>query len=264
MEHQYENMIVTGKSGAGKQPRIDVLTETFGLKQLSTGDLFRTYLGNFNKLGYDAPLKPFYESEKESFVDNAEIQRALGIADRENADDLVLGLKAKYYVDQGLFVPDEITNALLEAAWRGMDYRGAVLDGYPRTLAQARFLKELADRENARLDAVLLVENDDETIIERTIGRRICTSCGEVFHVDFKPPNEEECEKDKPDCNIVQRSDDTVINLQARLREFRNKTLPAIDYLTEQGIPFYRVPGNLPEFSPSAVQASVLGALGMA
>ncbi len=259
---QYSNIIVMGKSGAGKQPRIDVLTERFGLKQLSTGDIFRKYLGLFNELGYEEPLAPFYDSRKGAFVDDADIKKTLGITDREHANDIVLGLKAKFFVNQGLFVPDEITNSLFESAFRAMGYKEVVLDGFPRTLDQARFLKELADAHGVRLDAILLVENDDESIIQRTVGRRICQNCGEVYHMEYKPPPETGCGGDpNKRCDVIQRSDDTIDSLKARLQEFRSKAQPAIDYLVAQGIPLYTAPGNLPEFTPEAVKASVFEAM---
>jgi adenylate kinase len=262
MRKTYSNIIVTGKSGAGKQPRIDVLVETFGLKQLSTGDIFRTYLGLFNDTGFDGDLARFYDDTAERFVPDGDIMEALRISAGEQADGVVLGLKAAYFVNQGLFVPDAITNALFESAFCGMDCSGAVLDGYPRTLSQARFLTALAEREQTRLDAVLLVENDDENIIRRTTGRRICKTCGDVYHVEHKPPPQRDaCKKPDRNCNIVARSDDTTESLKTRLREFRTKTRPAIDYLTEQGIPLYRVPGNLAEFSPEAVRDSVFEAM---
>lgn len=265
MEQHFENIIVMGKSGAGKQPRIDILTENFGLKQLSTGDIFRSYLGLFNKLGFEGDLSRFYDPENKCFIPDDDIKKALGVSMKDNADDIVLGMKARYFVNRGLFVPDNITNALFESAFRAMGYRGAVLDGFPRTLAQARFLKTLADEHGAALDAILLVENDDELIIQRTIGRRICKNCGKVYHIEYNPPPEGGCGGD-PDkaCDVIQRSDDTEESLIARLAEFRTKALPAIDYLIEQGIPLCRVPGNLPVFSRAAVQASVFSAMRIA
>ena len=262
MEPDCQNIIVTGKSGAGKQPRIDVLTELFGLKQLSTGDIFRTYLGQFNKLAYEGPLDRFYDAASHAFIEDDLIKKTIGLRDDARAADIILGLKAGYYINQGLFVPDEITNALFKSAWRKMGYCGAVMDGYPRTPAQARFLYALAKQQGMRLDAILLVENDDQSIITRTVGRRICATCGEVFHLEHKPPPDAgHCGRSILECDIIQRSDDTIESLRARLNEFRSKTLPAIDYLTAQGIPLYRVPGNLPVFSPEAVKASVLDAM---
>lgn len=171
---QYSNIIVTGKSGAGKQPRIDVIVEKPGLTQRSSGNMFRTHLGLFNELGFEGDLNPFYHRENNCFIPDSDIKEAPGISGAGAADDILPGLKARYFVNQGLFVPDGITNnALFEPAFKSMGYRSAVLDGYPRTLAQARFLKELAEKQGARLDAILLVENDDEIIIDRTGGRRI-------------------------------------------------------------------------------------------
>lgn len=264
MRKKFDNIIVMGKSGAGKQPRIDVLTRIFGLKQLSTGNIFRTYLGQFDALGYEGDPGQFYDVTAKDFLPDAMIQNALGIQDDGHADAIVLGLKAKYFVNRGLFVPDAITNALFESAFKSMGYRNAVLDGFPRTLAQARFLKQLADKNHIRLDAILLVENDDENIKRRTVGRRICKNCGEVYHIEFKPPPESGCGGNADQvCDIVQRSDDTIESLEARLKEFHTKAQPAIDYLVEQGIPLYTVSGDLPVFTPEAVEASVLEAMGL-
>ena len=261
MSKQYSNIIVSGKSGAGKQPRIEVLTETFGLKQLSTGDIFRTYLGLYNELADAGDPGRFYDTASDDFIADEDIRKELSIGDREDADGIVLGLKAKYFVNQGLFVPDRITNALFETAFKALGCSGVVLDGYPRTIDQAEFLVGLAERENATLDAVVLVENDDDVIIERTMGRRICKSCGEVFHTQFRPPPEARRNECKDECDIIQRSDDNVTSLKARLKEFATKTQPALDYLTAQDIPLYRVPGNLPDYSPEAVRASVFEAM---
>lgn len=263
MTDQPENIIVTGKSGAGKQPRIDVLTKTFGLKQLSTGDIFRKYLGLFNGLGNGSDLGRFYDSATDDFIPDGKIKQKLGIAGRDDADGIVLGLKAKYFVDQGLFVPDRITNALFESAFRAVGCRGVVLDGYPRTVAQAEFLVALAGREGVELDAIVLVENEDALIIERTMGRRVCTTCGELFHTIFRPPPKKRLESCPGECNIVQRSDDTIDGLKTRLNEFATKTQPAIDYLLEQGIPIYRLPGNLPNYAPETVKASVFEVMGI-
>jgi adenylate kinase len=263
MQTNFDNIIVMGKSGAGKQPRVDVLTRWFGLKQLSTGDIFRHYLGLFGNLNYTGDLADFYDADKGDFIPDEEIQVKLDIAGQPTAEALVLGLKAKYYVNQGLFVPDRITNALFEGAFQAMGFLGAVLDGFPRTKEQAQFLVELVEREGVKLDAILLVENDDDLIIKRTVGRRICRTCGELFHIDFRPPPEDreyECQKK---CDIFQRSDDTVESLRARLNEFKTKTQPAIDFLRESSIPFYTVSGNLPNYSKKAVESSVLKAMNL-
>ena len=263
MNITFQNIIVMGKSGAGKQPRIDVLTATFGLRQLSTGDIFRKYLELFNELGDESDLSQFYDPAAEDFIPDVEIKKTLNIGTRDDAVGIVLGLKVKYYVNQGLFVPDRITNALFESAFQSLDYRGVVLDGYPRTVDQARFLIELAERKKVKLDAIVLVENENELIIKRTMGRRICKTCGELFHMDYRPPPEARNNECRNECNIIRRSDDNVESLKVRLNEFSTKTQLAIDFLLEKGIPIYCVPGNLPTYAPEAVKASVFEIMGL-
>ena len=249
------NVIVTGKSGAGKQPRIDVLVEEFGLEQLSTGNIFRSYLGKFNEYGYEGDLKEFWDESKERFIPDDEIAEKLGTSD----NDIMLGMKAKYFVDKGLFVPDYITNELFESYFAKKNYRNQVLDGYPRTLQQAEFLLKLIERENSKIDFVLLVENSDEMIIERTVNRRICPKCGKVYHLVYNPPDNGRCRE--CGAEVVQRSDDTEEKIRSRLEEFRKKTVPALEYLEKHGIPVVKVAGHLEEFTPENVRKSVMDAI---
>jgi len=257
------NIVVTGKSGAGKQPRIDVLTATYGLRQLSTGNIFREYLGAFKKVRGGLDAAKFHRGD--GFAPDAELRAALAPACAPagvDPDAAVLGLKAARYVDGGKFVPDDITNALFASAFRAAGGRGLVLDGYPRTADQSDFLLGLARETGTRLDLVLLVDNEDEAIVARTIGRRICPNkdCGKVFHLEFKPP------RDGKLCTacgseVILRSDDTEEKIRTRLAEFQTKALPAIRRLVDSGIPQVVVPGNLPVFSDEAVRESVLGAV---
>ncbi|HEC89436.1 MAG TPA: hypothetical protein ENI44_02505 [Thermoplasmatales archaeon] len=249
------NIIVTGKSGAGKQPRIDVLVEEFNLEQLSTGDIFRFYLKKFNEYNYSDSLDVFWDEDNNRFISDEEISNELGT----DNPDVILGLKAKYFVDRGLFVPDYITNALFESAFAKKNYRKQVLDGYPRTLDQSKFLLELLEKHNSKVDFILLVDNSDERIIERTVNRRICPKCGRVYHLIYKPPKDGRCEV----CGVevIQRSDDTEEKIRSRLQEFREKTLPAINYLKEKEIPMATVPGHLEEFTPENVRKSVMDAI---
>jgi len=249
------NVVVTGKSGAGKQPRIDVLVEEFGLEQLSTGNIFRSYLGKFNSYGYDGELGEFWDGDKQRFVPDEVAADKLGTDD----GDVILGMKAKYFVDRGLFVPDYITNELFKSYFSKKGYHNQVLDGYPRTLNQAEFLLELVGDVNSGIDFVLLVENSDEKIIERTVNRRICPSCGEVYHLTYKPPDNGRCRK--CGAEVIQRSDDTEEKIRSRLEEFEKKTVPALEYLEEQGIPVVRVPGHLEEFTRENVRKSVMDAI---
>ncbi len=249
------NVIVTGKSGAGKQPRIDVLVEKYELEQLSTGDIFRTYLGNFDNYDYDGDLSRFWNEKEDDFIPDKEIAKELGTED----SSVILGMKAKFFVEQGLFVPDRITNALFESFFGKKGYKGQVLDGYPRTLDQSKYLLNLIEEKNTDVDFILWVDSPDDLIIQRTIKRRICPECGKVFHLEYKPPDEGKCTECSTE--VIQRSDDTEEKIRSRLNEFKVKTLPAIDYLRESGIPVAKVPGHLEEFTEENVRRSVLDAI---
>jgi adenylate kinase family enzyme len=255
-----QNIVVAGKSGAGKQPRVDVLVQTYGLRQLATGNIFREYLGTFNKVRGDAKTDGLWADGR--FAPDDKIVAALTPAASKAGVDVngaVLGFKAAQYVDRGLFVPDDITNALLAAAFRAASGKGLVLDGYPRTPEQSDFLLDLAKECGTRIDLVLVVDNEDEAIVARTVGRRVCPNktCAKVFHLQFKPPTADgKC----TNCGtpVVQRSDDTEEKIRTRLAEFQTKALPAIKRLTAAGIPTVSVPGNLPVFTDEAVKESVL------
>ncbi|MCD6468459.1 MAG: nucleoside monophosphate kinase [Thermoplasmata archaeon] len=249
------NIVVAGKSGAGKQPRIDVLKEEFNLEQLSTGNIFRKYLGRFNEYGYKGDLDVFWDEKNQRFVPDDIIVEKLGT----NDEDVILGLKAKYFVDKGLFVPDYITNQLFEAYFAERNFRKQILDGYPRTVDQSKFLLGLLEKHDSRIDFVLLVDNSDERIIERTVKRRICPKCGRVYHLEYKPPRDGRwCECG---AEVIQRSDDTEEKIRSRLKEFKEKALPAINHLRDHGIPVVTVPGHLEEFTPENVRKSVMGAI---
>lgn len=266
-----QNIVVAGKSGAGKQPRIDVLLAEYGLSQVSTGNIFREYLGAYGKIREQVNANHLWLDGR--LAPDAEIKATLsGAATAANVkvESAVLGFKAAQYVDRGKFVPDDITNALFEAAFTGKNGKGMVLDGYPRTPEQSAFLVDLTRKCGTRIDLVLVVDNEDEAIVARTIGRRICPnkSCGKVFHLEFKPPTSDgKCTA----CGtaVILRSDDTEDKIRTRLQEFQDKALPAITALSAAGIPTVHVPGNLPVFTDAAVRESVmtlvrpvLGALG--
>ena len=261
---QLSNVVVTGKSGAGKQPRIDVLVEAFGLTQLSTGNIFREYLGAWKRIGYTGTPEDFWSDgvfvpPADILVVIAPLAEAAGVA----PDAAMLGMKAARFVDQGLFVPDGITNELFASAFGSAGGKGLVLDGYPRTTDQSAFLLELVEQAGSKIDVVLLVDNEDDAIVARTTGRRICPNkaCAKVFHVQYKPPTPDgRCTVCGTD--VILRSDDSEEKIRSRLREFQSKAKPAIDALIEQGaIPMAMVPGNLPVFTDEAVRESVMGAL---
>ena len=255
-----QNIVVAGKSGAGKQPRVDVLVQTYGLRQLATGNIFREYLGTYNKVRAASKTDGLWANEK--LASDATIRQALAPACAQAGVDVgaaILGFKAAQYVDRGRFVPDEITNALLAAAFRAGNGKGFVLDGYPRTPEQSDFLLALARDCGTRIDLVLVVDNQDESIVARTVGRRVCPNktCAKVFHLEFKPPTADgKCTA----CGtaVIQRSDDTEDKIRTRLTEFQNKAKPAIERLSAARIPTVSVPGNLPVFTDEAVRDSVL------
>ncbi len=263
MPKQLRNIVVTGKSGAGKQPRIDVLCEDLGLIQLSTGHMFRTNIRSWRKVCRSLDATEYYAGE--GFEPDAEILAALapacssaGVAPAA----ALLGMKAARFIDQGVFVPDGITNAMLAAAFEAAEGSGLVFDGYPRTPDQSRFLLDLTADAGTPLDLVVLVDNEDEAIVARTMGRRICPdkSCAKVFHVLYKPP------RDGRFCTVcgtevIQRSDDTEAKIRTRLDEFQRKALPAIRVLQAAGIPMVTVPGHLEVFTDETVRASVMQAL---
>ena len=272
------NIVVTGKSGAGKQPRIDVLVEEFGLEQLSTGNIFRHYLGLFNNMEDPQTLDNFWSDEDGGFIPDSEIRAQLNEflaeagkgtecgapGDDEDAyphiDDLVLGMKAKYFVEKGLFVPDGLVNDLLKASFAKNDFRGTVLDGYPRTNNQSGYLLELMKEAGRKIDLVLVVDNEDDLIISRTMGRRICPKCAKVYHTEFKPPNEDGTCK-ACGTEVILRSDDSKEKIGRRLEEFRVKCVPAIEFLKKEKIPVAHVNGNLEEFTTENVRNSVIEAI---
>ena len=241
----FSNLLVMGKSGAGKQPRIDVLIQEFGLKQLSTGDLFRKYLGKFAEIQWEGDIRQFYDESTDTFLADDKILEKLGpVAEWEDSKGVLLGLKAKYFVEAGKFAPDSLTNEIFEAEFVRHGCKGLVLDGFPRTVAQAELLLDLVVHYGTNIDAVVLVENEDDLIVQRTIGRRICPSCKKVFHLEHKPPREGkfcvECGTE-----VIHRVDDHEDKIRTRLEEYYNKAEPALKFLKSEGIPVALVPGNL-------------------
>ncbi|MBU1221804.1 nucleoside monophosphate kinase [Myxococcota bacterium] len=257
---EVQNIIVTGKSGAGKQPRIDVLIEKFGFIQVSTGNIFRHFLSLYKSLGTGLNLENIWDSDNNNFIDDEKIAALLDPFCREKSTDVneaILGAKATRFVDAGLFVPDEITNALFKAEFIKNGAKGMILDGYPRTREQSNYLLELCTEMGTAINFIMLVDNEDDAIVKRTTGRRICRQCGKVFHVEFKPPREGQFCTACGD-TVIQRSDDTEEKIRTRLKEFQVKTLGAIEVLTSKNIPVVNVPGNLPVFTDEAVRESVI------
>ncbi|HOT91338.1 MAG TPA: adenylate kinase [Anaerolineae bacterium] len=189
-------VILLGPPAAGKGTQATRLSEHLKLPHVASGDLFRYNLKN--------------ETE--------------------------LGRKAKAYMDQGVLVPDDITIAMVLDRLSQPDCAvGALLDGFPRTLAQAEALDKALAGKGLAINGVLNIIVPDEVLIERVTGRRLCRTCGEPYHIKFNPPKQEGiCDKDGGE--LYQRDDDTEATVKNRLRVYWEQTSPLIGYYRDKGI----------------------------
>ncbi|NPA14871.1 MAG: adenylate kinase [Aquificae bacterium] len=136
-----------------------------------------------------------------------------------------LGLKAKEYMERGELVPDDLIVALIKEK---LPKEGnVILDGFPRTIAQAEALDKMLEELGKKVDAVVLFEVPDEVVIERLSGRRIDPKTGKVYHVKYNPPPE--------GVEVIQREDDKPSVIKKRLEVYRKQTAPLIDYYKEKG-----------------------------
>lgn len=188
-------IILLGAPGAGKGTQAVVLSEKFLIPQISTGDIFR------------ANIKQGTE----------------------------LGKRAKEFMDQGLLVPDELVVDIVKDRLQQKDCaNGYILDGFPRTIPQAKALDEALVEMETNIDYALNVEVQDAVIIERMSGRRVCTSCGATFHVKYNmPKTENTC--DACGGTLIQRDDDQPETVQKRLSVYHEQTKPLIHYYEQQG-----------------------------
>lgn len=182
-----------GLPGAGKGTQAELLSKYLQVPHISTGDMFRA-------------LKN---------------------------DDSVLAKKINEIISSGQLVPDEVvTSMALERLSRDDARNGFVLDGFPRTLAQA---KSLQDSEHA-LIALIEIRVDRNEIIRRLSGRRICSICQAVYHIDSLPNGVNFCSRDSGD--LVQRSDDEPSAVAVRLNLFESNFRPLVDFFKENGLLF--------------------------
>ncbi|MGN0452349.1 MAG: adenylate kinase [Ruminococcus sp.] len=142
-----------------------------------------------------------------------------------------MGLKAKSFMDAGQLVPDEVVIGIIEERLRQDDCKGGfILDGFPRTIPQA----EALDKMGVTIDKVIDIEVTDDVIVQRLSGRRVCEKCGRPYHiVDLKPQVEGICD----DCTgaLIQRKDDHIDTVKARLEIYHTETEPLKDYYEAQG-----------------------------
>jgi adenylate kinase len=147
-----------------------------------------------------------------------------------------LGLEAKRYMDAGELVPDELIVAMAGERLKEPDTEdGFILDGFPRTLDQARALEQQLSERGRRITAAILIEVSDEEVVRRLSGRRVCVKAGHNYHIDFDPPKHEGvCDQDGS--RLIQRDDDQPDVVRNRLAVYHSQTEPLISYYDQQGV----------------------------
>ena len=189
-------LLIMGRPGAGKGTQAANIKEYYNIPHISTGDMFRAAIKN----------------------------------------QTALGLEAKGYMEKGALVPDEVTIGIVKERLLEDDCKkGFLLDGFPRTIAQAEALDEFLKANNILLDAVLDVNVPAEILIRRMVGRRVCKTCGATFHVEFNAPKVEGiCDN----CGqpLIQRPDDTEETSVNRLSVYDNQTAPLLEFYKKQNI----------------------------
>jgi adenylate kinase len=182
-------IVLLGAPGAGKGTQCKRIVDKYGLRHLSSGDILRQ-------------------------------QRMAGTE---------LGRRAQGYMDSGALVPDEIIVEMMVVAVKETSGSGFVLDGFPRTVNQASELDKSLASSGEEIDSVVNLKIDDQVVLERMSGRRSCSECGAVYHVEnLKPKVEGKCDKDGNE--LVQRPDDKAEVVANRLRTYHHQTEPVVGY----------------------------------
>lgn len=189
-------IVLLGPPGAGKGTQAKVLAEKFNLPHISSGDIFRENIKNGTELGK----------------------------------------LANTYISKGELVPDDVTIAMIRERFSRSDcINGAILDGFPRTPAQADALCEMLKEFDGRVNLVPFITAPVEVLIERLAGRWTCRVCGRVYHERFNPPHRPGlCDAD--DGELYQREDDKAETVVHRIEVYQKQTAPLIDYYKERGV----------------------------
>jgi adenylate kinase len=189
------NLVLMGLPGAGKGTQAEKIVEKYGIPHISTGDMFR------------AAIK----------------------------EGTALGLEAKSYMDRGDLVPDEVTIGIVRERLSKDDcQKGFLLDGFPRTVAQAEALENILAELNRSIDYVINIDVDKDILMERLTGRRICKDCGATYHLVFNPPAQPGvC--DKCGGELYQRADDNEETVANRLEVNLKQAKPLLDFYQEKG-----------------------------
>ena len=189
------NLVLMGLPGAGKGTQAEQIVEKYNIPHISTGDMFRTAI-------------------------------------KEGTE---LGLKAKSFMDKGELVTDEVTIGIVRERLSKEDcQKGFLLDGFPRTVAQAEALENILSDLDRQINFVINIDVDKNILMERLTGRRICKSCGATYHLVFNPPAQEgEC--DRCGGELYQRADDNAETVQNRLDVNLKQTQPLLDFYGDKG-----------------------------
>jgi len=194
MEEMFMRIIMLGAPGAGKGTQAKKISAKYSIPHISTGDIFRANIKSGTALGNEA----------------------------------------KKYIDKGLLVPDELVVDLVADRLSQEDcVKGYVLDGFPRTIPQAKALDKVLESEGKSIDSVIDVEVPDENIVQRMSGRRACVNCGATYHIVYAPTEKENiC--DNCQGELILREDDKPETVQKRLNVYHEQTQPLIDYYTNK------------------------------
>lgn len=214
------NLVLLGPPGAGKGTQAGRIVAEYGIPHISTGDILRGAVKN-------------------------------GTA---------MGLEAKRYMDAGNLVPDSVVIGIVKDRLQEPDTaKGFLMDGFPRTIPQAEALDKALDGLDRAISKVIVILVDEEDLVARLTGRRICRSCQMPFHVMFNRPKVEDvC--DKCGGELYQRDDDSETTVRNRLEVYRNQTEPLIDYYDNAGV-VARIDGGK---APDLVCEDIRTALGPA
>ena len=198
-------LVLIGAPAAGKGTQAARLVEHYGIAHISTGDMFRAAISNGTELGKEA----------------------------------------KSYMDKGQLVPDEVTVGIIRDRIAQSDCKeGFLLDGFPRTIAQAAALDDLMRDMSTSLDAVLNISVPLNRLIDRLTGRRMCRKCGTIYHLLYNAPEVENvC--DACGGELYQRDDDKEETVKSRLSVYEKQTAPLIEYYEKQGI-LHTINGDQP------------------
>ncbi|MBI3600196.1 MAG: adenylate kinase [Nitrospinae bacterium] len=196
-------LILLGPPGAGKGTQAKLISKKYNIPQVSTGDILRKAV----------------------------------------ADKIPLGIKARSYMDAGSLVPDDVVIGIIEGRLRDGDCKtGYILDGFPRTTAQAEALNINLKKMGADIDHVIDINVDSDELLKRLTGRRTCRKCGEGFHLTFNPPKKEGiCDKCGGD--LYQRDDDKEDTILRRFKVYQDQSAQLKGYYSKNGR-FHSVKGT--------------------